>query len=41
MTCAIRAAVRRRTSRRDLITGASLIAASVALALVAVASWLA
>jgi hypothetical protein len=38
----IRAAVRRRSARRDMIiTGACLIAATLAVALVAVASWLA
>jgi hypothetical protein len=40
MSCEIRAAVRRRTARRDIITGASLITATLAVALAAVASWL-
>jgi hypothetical protein len=40
-TCEIRAAVRRRTARRDMITGASLIAATIAVALAAVTTWLA
>jgi hypothetical protein len=41
MTYDVRAAVRRRSARRDIITGASLIAATLAVALAAAASWLA
>jgi hypothetical protein len=41
MSCEIRAAVRRRSARRDLITGAGLIAATLAVVLAAVAGWLA